>query len=205
VEPITPQSLHQDGPHGTGGWKRQGDGTILVHCSTVFPAAVPEMFDWWFWWHQADSERYRMWHPAAHIAVRARYPERLSQPGLPHRQRFVGNDSFVTEYIGSRLERLRIRFRPPEEFGIPPGETAICAYVSRARFPVNIARMTHRVEKVEDGCQLHSQYEIGGGLPRFLRRLAIPATIGADLYEHCRTEYRTLASMLPNLFRKYRL
>ncbi len=53
----------------TDGWTKQADGTVLVQCTTNFPGATPEMFDWWFWWHQADSDRYRMWYPGAHISV----------------------------------------------------------------------------------------------------------------------------------------
>lgn len=187
----------------TDGWTRQADGTVLVQCATPFPGASPEMFDWWFWWHQVDSDRYRMWYPGAHIAVRARYPERLSQPGLSHRERYVGNDSFVTEYIGPRLERLRIRFRPQTEFSIPDAETAICAWVSLSRLPVRFARMVHRVREVEGGCELHSRFEIGVGLPRLLRWLALPRNVGEDLYEHCRTEYARLATMLPELFQEH--
>lgn len=58
-------------PISEGVW-RAGNGTVLIVCATDFPGATPQMLDWWFGWHLPSSERYRLWHPTAHVAARAK-------------------------------------------------------------------------------------------------------------------------------------
>ena len=45
------------------------------------PRVHPEMWDWWFAWHSVESDRYRLWHPEAHLHAEFyppyRTPERL--------------------------------------------------------------------------------------------------------------------------------
>jgi len=46
---------------------RNRDGILVVACLTEMPNVTPAMWDWWFGWHLPSSERYRLWHPKAHV------------------------------------------------------------------------------------------------------------------------------------------
>ena len=70
------------------------------------------MWDWWFGWHGRDSSRYKLWHPDAH-RFSAMAEDRSADRSLDDRQRYVGNVSFVDEYVGGTLHQLAIRFVDP--------------------------------------------------------------------------------------------
>jgi hypothetical protein len=35
---------------------------------TQMPKVTPAMWDWWFAWHGSEAQRYKLWHPRAHIS-----------------------------------------------------------------------------------------------------------------------------------------
>ena len=77
-----------------------------------WPGTTPEMIDWWFGWHIASTERYKLWHPQAHFFAQPRY-DLSGVAGLSDRERYVGNTSWVDEYIGPIPSRLAITFDDP--------------------------------------------------------------------------------------------
>jgi hypothetical protein len=58
------------------------------------------MIGWWFGWHLATTERYKLWHPQAHSFSQPRY-DLSTVRDLTDRQRYVGNTSWVDEYTGT--------------------------------------------------------------------------------------------------------
>ncbi|MEO0686378.1 MAG: hypothetical protein AAFY76_15405, partial [Cyanobacteria bacterium J06649_11] len=51
------------------GYSVAEDGSIAVAVKTLVPETSPEMWDWWFGWHGSEDERYKLWHPEAHISA----------------------------------------------------------------------------------------------------------------------------------------
>ncbi len=48
-------------------WKTTGysvleNGTLYSASHTELPNCTAEMFEWWFWWHSGESERYALWY-----------------------------------------------------------------------------------------------------------------------------------------------
>ena len=72
------------------------------------------MIDWWFGWHSDSPERYKLWHPQAHVHAAWLAPPPATTRG---RARYVGQTSIVDEYIGSNLLRASIRFVGPKMLG----------------------------------------------------------------------------------------
>src|SRR5262245_48294581 len=54
------------------GVRRAADGKALITCTTELPEVTPAMVDWWFGWHLPYSERYKLWHPLAHLRAKVR-------------------------------------------------------------------------------------------------------------------------------------
>ncbi len=203
------------------GHARFDDGTVFVAVSTEFPGATPEMIDWWFAWHGEETERYKLWHPQAHLFTQWRYA-RGATPGLGDRERYVGNTSWVDEYIGPALNRLAIRFRPPGELGLDESRfddagvgTAVCARVGFSDRPVDAGHLIHLMRRTENGCEMRSRFWIGDPHVRFLpegnpvdrmlstraaRGAMLPRRMGHHLLVHCAEEMNHLASFLPELY-----
>lgn len=198
------------------GARRSADGKALVLCTTEMPGVTPAMVDWWFGWHLPESARYRLWHPRAHLEARV---EQDRSHLNDDRARYVGNVSYVDEYIGSALQRLAIAFQPPESFGIDDlaerGATAICARTSDRALKSEAGRLVHLVLPVAGGSVMHSGFwlgEIQSHAPLFgaaitrlvnrpsLRRRAIPDRFLLDLFEHCSEEMNHLVKFLPQLY-----
>ncbi len=93
------------------------DGTAHVAVLTHFPGATGEMIDWWFGWHGIETERYKLWHPQAHLFSRMRY-ERTESSDSDDRRKYIGNTSYVDEYVGPIIHRLAISFDEPRHFGL---------------------------------------------------------------------------------------
>ena len=144
------------------GWTRTRGGTLLVACLTDMPGVTAAMWDWWFGWHSTESARYKLWHPAAH-----RYSgiadDRSGDRSLTDRQRYIGNVSYVDEYVGATYTRLAIRFFDPARLGFEdsPGTTHICARVGLSDVPVAAGWIVHQVRPTEDGCEMRSRFFLG--------------------------------------------
>jgi len=203
------------------GYARHPDGTLVVSVLTHFPGASGEMIDWWFGWHGAETERYKLWHPQAHLFCQMRHP-RSEMAGLGDRDKYVGNTAYVDEYIGPVINRLAIRFRPPGDLGLDERAfdqaavgTAVCARVGFSDRPIDAGHLIHLIRETPGGCEMRSRFWLGetrlrwlpedNPIDRLLRRRAmrtrmLPSRMGRALLVHCAEEMNHLASFLPALY-----
>ena len=200
------------GPVETG-YTRATDRSIRVFCLTRMPRVSPQMWDWWFGWHGCEAQRYKLWHPKAHVA--ARWSDGLVD------ERYVGRTSLITEYIGSKLANAGIRFVAPSAIGLDEqrlaaqGEVAICARVCIPGTPVEGGWLLHQLRPVEGGSEMRSRMWLGGenatmgdnpgGMSRTVMRLLRPLTQlllpdPAELLTHNAQEMAHLAGFLPELY-----
>ncbi len=199
-----------DGAGLQNGFGFEADGAVRVAVQTDMPGVTPAMWDWWFGWHGSSSERYKLWHPKAHVS--ARWADGSDAPG------YVGRTSLITEYLGARKVNGAIQFRPQEELGFGADETAICARVGSGDAPVDVGWLVHYVGATPDGAVMRSRFWLGGHyvaprttnpllrrtLPPIGRRLARPTTGSAtDLLVHCAEEMSHLAAFLPALHAEF--
>jgi hypothetical protein len=98
------------------------------------------MWDWWFAWHGSEAQRYKLWHPRAHIHVGW-------ADGRTDLNHYIGRTSRVVEYVGHELLNLTIRFVSPASMGLDEdrlkqqGEVAICARGGIAGTPMETGRL----------------------------------------------------------------
>lgn len=195
---------------------RAPDGRVLVICTTDMPGVRPHMVDWWFHWHLHSDERYRLWHPHAHVSCRVR-----PQPGWPADPAgsCIGQIADVDEYIGPRLRHLSIAFQPPRAFGLAhlraQGWAAICGYTSDRHLASQGGSLVHLVEPQIGGSRMRSGFWLGdirSHLPvvgpavdvcvnrRWTRSVFMSDTMMLDLLRHCAEEMHHLARFLPALY-----
>ena len=191
-------------------------GAMHVNLLTEMPEVTPEMIDWWFGWHSDSAERYKLWHPRAH--VHAEWKDEPTQ-GTSGRQRYVGCTSLVDEYLGSGLIRGAIQFRPPEEFGIVDPviaagveATAVCARIGLVDVPVDAGYLAHHVIRVPGGSVMRSRFWLGKpyvaarttplrAVVPVAKPLLVPTELDARaMLVHCSQEMTHLASFLPALY-----
>ncbi len=198
------------------GFTVTSDGAIHVNLATEMPGVTPAMIDWWFGWHSDSPERYKLWHPRAHV-----HAQWATQPpsGSTGRARYVGHTSEVDEYLGSAMIRGAIQFRRPEELGlVDPAvargvdATAVCARVGLADLPVDVGYLAHHVVAVGGGSVMRSRFWLGG--PNIAARAAplrpamavvkrfagLTELDARALLVHCSQEMTHLASFLPALY-----
>jgi hypothetical protein len=176
---------------------RLPDGGISVAVRTEWPGTTPEMIDWWFGWHIARTERYKLWHPQAHVFTQPRY-DLSGVGGLTDRERYVGNTSWVDEYIGPFLSRLAITFHDPADLGLTDAVlaaggfgTAVCARTYDSDHGHLLAHLVHAVRRDGAGSEMRSRFVFGPGTPDF---------VAGPMIDHCWTEMTHLAGFLPELF-----
>lgn len=200
------------------GFTLTADGAMHINVRTPMPGVTPAMIDWWFGWHSDAPERYQLWHPLAHVHASWLEPPAEATSG---RSRYVGRTSIVEEYLGAKLGRFSIAFRPPAELGLhddrldnPARATAVCARIGPADLPVDVGWLAHLVVADGDGSVMHSRFWIGapyaavrpgasGALDAALklgRKLAKPTLDDARaLLVHCAQEMPHLAGFLSAL------
>jgi hypothetical protein len=195
---------------------RAEDGRLLVTTTTELPGVTPGMIDWWFGWHLPHSERYRLWHPTAHVRAVVK-EDRSALVGS--RECYVNNTSFVDEYIGSVLMKLAISFLPPSGFGfsdkLDGAETVICARTADRSKHADAGFLVHRVVATPGGARMQSVFWLGEIMPKvpvigplvaavlntpFARRRLVPDSLGLALLRHCSEEMNHLAKFLPRLY-----
>ena len=206
------------------GYTRLASGEVFVAVKTPMPGVSGEMIDWWFGWHSNESQRYKLWHPHAHMRAVLKHPTGET-PGLSDRERYVGNTSFVDEYIGDTVQELAIQFKEPGQLGLDERQfaaagvqTAVCAEVGPAGIPINYGKLIHLIRETNDGCEMRSRFWLGKAClrdkaadhfanrllgSRLVSKLAIPRNLGHDMVVHCAMEMTHLASFLPALYADY--
>src|SRR5262245_61053085 len=172
-------------------------GELCVAAWTPFPGSTPEMFDWWFGWHINETNRYKLWHPQAHLFAQPRY-DYTSVEGHTDRERYVGNTSWIDEYMGPNIINLALTFIDPGEIGIPYDlleksgyRTAVVGMGHDSSTGVFFNSLVHAVRRTPYGCELRSRFFFPAGSD---------GAIGKALIDHCSIEMRHLASFLPHLY-----
>ena len=74
------------------GYSVAEDGSIAVAVKTLMPGTTPQMWDWWFGWHGSENNRYKLWHPKAHLS--AKWEDGRND------NCYIGRTSLIEEYIG---------------------------------------------------------------------------------------------------------
>lgn len=205
------------------GFAELGSGQLLVAVRTEMPGCTGAMFEWWMGWHAVESERYKLWHPRAHLANRTR-EMRGDDPSLSDREKYM-TTHYVTERVGDRRYDIRITFvEPAALFGEGAdlnggGTTAlVCGRVDLQRAPIHLGWLVHQVREREEGTEMRSRFWLG--MPKVLgsndddlqnkllgtasvRRLLVPRNLGRDMVIHCAMEMNHLARFLPDLYALY--
>ncbi len=195
---------------------RSANGCVMVTCTTKLPDVSPAMVDWWFGWHLPVAERYQLWHPLAHQNAKVKDNRQYLQND---RERYIGNVSYVDEYIGKRLMRLSIAFFSPTEIGLQniyaEGATAICAHTTDRMLGGEGGTLVHLVRPTENGSEMLSAFWLGeinlkwphlGKLLKPIlntntfRRLIVSDQMAIDLLQHCSEEMNHLPRFLPSLY-----
>lgn len=200
------------------------DGCLHVAIRTDLPDVTPAMIDWWFGWHSAEPQRYKLWHPRAHVYAAWQDVETQELAAQKGRPRYVGRVSFVDEYLGSTLTHAAIGFVPPKTLGFDEAlladaqkHTVIAARVSLAETPLDAGYLIHHVRKVPGGSEMRSRFWLGGpyaAVQAGNRRVQIPSAVsrriraptldeGRDLLVHCSQEMSHLATFLPKLYAEF--
>ncbi|MEM9775274.1 MAG: hypothetical protein AAF902_11890 [Chloroflexota bacterium] len=192
------------------GYAFHPDGSATVSVLTDMPDVTPDMWHWWFGWHGDSDEKYKLWHPPAHIG--ARWGD-----GEIGRVGYIGRDSHIQEYLGPSLEKGVIQFKSPTIVGLPEfdPETSDAVYiVARIGLPIPIdfGWLIHEVRRTENGSEMRSRFWMGGNhiaarsawtgwlVPIARRFRKIPESLVSDLLEHCAEEMSHLATFLPDLY-----
>jgi hypothetical protein len=142
------------------------DGTGYTASLVDFPGCTPEMFQWWFWWHIVESERYALWYPHNHV----RCVPRVTPTQLAARfaeNRFEGITLDVDEYIGPFFQEITIEVIAPEQLGFDTSRFAQagvagagCARVWLRKPRLAVCKMVHLVRETARGFELRSRYWI---------------------------------------------
>jgi len=190
---------------------------INIFCLTNMPSVTPEMWDWWFGWHGDEANKYKLWHPKAHINAQWK-------DGKKGEQGYINRTSHITEYLGSEIKKGAISFVSPKEFGIDEdkmnqrGEVIICAKVGLPGLPFIAGVMAHQIRKVEGGSEMRSRMWFGGTnaklgknpgpirkllafLLRPFTKLLLPNP--QELLVHNAQEMQHLAECLPELYAEF--
>ena len=205
------------------GWAVLPNGELMIAVHTPMPGVRAAMVDWWFGWHIKETARYKLWHPNAHRFT-APAEDRSDDPTLSDRERYVGNTSFIDEYIGGTLSRLAVHFQDPRTLGFvtdDPTSTAIVARGGSSDVPIVSAWLVHHVRDTPDGAEMRSRFYLGDvavqqGVPptvaEALDATGVLATVRAEvarldtaLLTHCAVEMSHLACILPALHAAFAL
>lgn len=223
TDPNVLLDLTDDGVGGDGltdAVVRLANGQLVVACTTEMPGVSSAMWDWWFSWHSYTSERYQLWHPKDHVAA-SLAEDRRHVDSI--RDRWVGNTSYVDEYIGGHMQKLAIRFVEPTSVGfdqtrLDEAGVAICARTALRRERLAAGRLVHLVEDTTDGGRMHSRFLLGDSASELpvvgplvtrlvnterVRRSRLPDEMGTSLLLHCAQEMNHLASILPDLHEQF--
>jgi hypothetical protein len=196
------------------GYTTTSDGAARIACLTQMPGVTPAMWEWWFAWHGSEAQRYKLWHPLAHVDVR--WADGRDDPS-----HFVGRTSHIVEYIGAKCLNVRLTFVSPSTLGFDEtrleeqGEVIICGRGAIAGLPVDAVWLVHHIRPVPGGAEMRSRFWMGGanvnprgmsgGAGKMLGLLAaqaqrVDARQAAEMLIHDAQEMNHLAAILPELY-----
>lgn len=208
------------------GYAVDDDTSLSVAVRTEMPDVTPAMIDWWFGWHGDAAQKYKLWHPQAHVHAEWDRPLPKGNAGRARRRSYVGRTSFVDEYLGSELSHATISFVRPAEVGFDERAleddaeaTAVCAHIGLPGTPLVAGTLVHHVRRIAGGdgrAEMRSRFWLGGRHARvrgggslgdfvapLLARLKHPGLdFGRALLVHCSQEMSHLATFLPALQRE---
>ena len=203
------------------GWCFRPDRVGYVAVRTAMPGVSAEMVEWWFDWHAHDPDRYRAWHPLAHIG------NSIEGPAVRAAKAYWGAVHHPVEDVGTGVVHARIAFQPPTAIGFstdalddPAVATIVCGHVGDDRRRVRHSVMAHVFLAAADGVVLRSHFWLGATLRpylpapladpvsraldnRLVRRLSLPGDLPRALAIHCAEEYANLGALLPELFGRF--
>jgi hypothetical protein len=195
------------------GFTLEADGAAHVAVLTSMPRVTPQMWAWWFGWHGSKANRYKLWHPKAHVD--ARWEDGKDDIA------YIGRHSVIEEYIGKNLEKAVIQFQQPTDLGFSPDVVQnsheavyICARIGHATLPIDFGWLLHHVRVVEGGSEMRSRFWMGGRylqvrkegmfadiVSRPLRKLqTVSEQQARDILTHCAEEMNHLAAFLPEIY-----
>jgi hypothetical protein len=205
------------------GWCTLDDGTGYVAVRTPMPNVTSEMVEWWYTWNPRDPIRYQIWFPGAHD-----WTHEEEKGGPARAKRHWGVVNYPVEDIGLGMSNLRIEFAPPSQLGFstdamddPRVGTIIAGLVGDMTLHLQHTIMIHVFLNGADGLVLRSRFYIGAAIrlyaperiaelsafafnrPMFRRRF-VPSRAPRALARHCAREYANLATLLPELYRRFR-
>lgn len=192
------------------------DGAVHIAVLNRMPGVAPAMWDWWFAWHGSEAQRYKLWHPGAHVHVDWK-------DGLGESDHYVGRVSQVVEYVGAQLLRVEVGFVAPGTLGLDEGqlrsrgETAICARLGMTvgGIAAQSGWLLHQIRPVPDGAEMRSRFWLAGPNARLMgwegsagrwlgkvagKLLSPPRHQVTELLVHDAHEMQHLAAILPRLF-----
>ncbi len=199
------------------GYTLTTDGAARVAVLTPMPDVSPKMWDWWFGWHGSMANRYKLWHPKAHLDAQWK-------DGNQTLDGYIGRTSLIEEYIGKKLEKAAIQFISPTQLGFKAADIAdknkvvyICARIGYIDFPLDFGYLVHQIRQTGNGAEMRSRFWLGGehislrinGLvPRILSKMMrkvkhIPKEQAIDLMQHCTEEMHHLAAFLPQIYAEF--
>lgn len=195
------------------------DGSARIACLTQMPGVTPQMWEWWFAWHGSEAQRYKLWHPLAHVDV-------WWADGQGETGEYLGRTSNIVEYIGPTCMNVGVRFVRPSSIGFDEarlaerGEVAICGRGLMRDLRMEGGWLVHHIRPVPGGSEMRSRFWIGGenvnpigmtgSFGKFIGRTAakvqkFTSTQAAELMIHDAQEMNHLAAMLPELYAAFGL
>ncbi len=203
------------------GWCWLPDGVGYIAVRTAMPDVTGDMADWWFDWHPQAADRYRIWHPVAHIDNRVELPATRGAKG------HWGTTHHPVEDVGTGVVHARIDFVPPSEVGFlsdalddPRVGTIVCGYAGDDTRHVRHTVMAHVFLNDGDGVVLRSRFWLGSAMRPYLpaplgalgaaalnrpavRNRLMPRKLPQGLATHCAEEYANLGVLLPELYERF--
>lgn len=204
------------------GITRLANGQIFVAALTQMPGANGAMFEWWMGWHYMEAQRYKLWHPRAHL-MNGTAEMRGDDPGLSDKEKYL-TTHLVTEYIGHSKLDITITFVEPDTVFSQPFNQAdpnvsavVCGRVGLQAAPVTIGYLVHQIRQVPGGAEMRSRFWLGKpelerpGLnwlnpllgSKLVAGQVTSPTLGHEMLVHCGMEMNHLASFLPDLYDDY--
>jgi hypothetical protein len=203
------------------GWCFMPDRVGYVAARTAMPGTTAAMVEWWFDWHAHDPDRYRLWHPLAHVG------NSIEMPAAPGAKPHWGAVHHPVEDVGTGMVHARIAFGPPSAIGFstdvlddPNVATVVCGYVGDDSRRLRHSAMAHVFLAEPGGVVLRSHFWLGAAIrpylpaplasplagilnTRLIRRLSLPDDLPRALATHCAEEYTNLGALLPELYERF--